>query len=53
MSQQTQQSDSYTNLSKQSIEKLLKRSISDDYYNLLLKESLHHLLETKENEEYE
>lgn len=41
------------NLSKSSIEKLLNRPISDDYYSLLLKESLINLLETKENEEYE
>jgi len=40
-------------LSKSSIEKLLNRSISNDYYKLLLRESLINLLETKENEEYE
>lgn len=45
--------ENLTKLSKSSIEKLLNRPISDEYYNLLLKESLINLLETKENEEYE
>lgn len=41
------------NLSKSSIETQLGRQITDDYYALLIRESLIHLLETKENEEYE
>ncbi|QSF43350.1 hypothetical protein [Paenibacillus tianjinensis] len=53
MNPQAQQNDNPAKLSKSSIENLLSRSISDEYYELLLKESLIHLLETKENEEYE
>lgn len=53
MNQQTQQNENTEKLSKSLIEKQLNRSISDEYYNLLLRESLINLLEMKENEENE
>lgn len=49
MNQQTLQSDNFTKLSSSSIEKLLNRYISDEYYELTTQGSLINLSETKEN----